>query len=242
MKNIRRKIKEKKKLKEERLNKSVCIPGCGDIPLVEKTFIGHRGRHIKHKVLDDNYTPRQVPEGAIMADLNAQNLPFWEQPIYYYLDETYVCSNCAQTCTWPATEQKKWHEVYKFPYVGISRCLECRQRDKFFKQMNDYLSDTYLYYNEEPDNPDRMLSLSEAIVRHFIETNRGRLDLAISLARKARKISDNVHSYYWEGLALISSLHKEKGVQVLSDYIEAVKRKPTTPNYIKSAKKYIFDS
>tara|TARA_R110002110_G_C13440255_1_gene716080 strand:+ start:346 stop:1086 length:741 start_codon:yes stop_codon:yes gene_type:complete len=242
MKAIRHKIKAKKKHKEEKLRKSTYIAGCGNVPLVEETFVDNKNRQFKQKVFDKDFIPQQIPEGAILADLKAQNIEFWEQPIYYYLDKTFVCSGCGETCIWPAAEQKKWHEVYNFDYVGISRCLACRQRTKSFNQMNNDLSDIYLCYNEEPNNPDKMLNLAEAIVRHFIQTKKGRLDFAISLARKARKISDNVQTLYWEGLALMLSMHKEKGIKALSEYIEVVKHNPTTPNYIKSAKKHIADN
>lgn len=226
--------------KKDKLKKNVVhIPGCGDIPLIKKTIMRWDNTIHTVEVVDRDFKPRSYPKGTLPADLNAQNLYLTETPIFYYQDIEDVCSRCKKKYIISAREQKIWREEYKFRNMWFKNCLSCRREIRYIKELNEYLSKTQFYYNEQPNDPERMLLLAEAIVRNYLETNKGRIELAISLSRKARKINNDIQSYYWEGLALMLANFKTKALNVLLEYVDKSKCHSNLVEFSQSAKHYI---
>lgn len=242
---MKRSQKQLKSKKEHLWPKSIFVPGCGDVPLVKKT-VTYLGNQYTGVTVDDNFKLKHLPAGAIPANLKAQNLIIKLQnfshgdvPPLYYIDKVFTCSRCKNTAIWTAQEQKRWRENYKFNNIGIRHCLKCRKYKREANKLNNALSKAYQLYNEAPEDTNRMISLSKAIIVNYKETGQGSLDYAICLARKARKQKNNTQSLYWEGLALLLAGHKEKSKRVLLAYIDAIKLRPCTPNFLKNAKQYL---
>lgn len=242
MKRSQKKLKSKA---ERSWPKSIEVPGCGKVPLVEKT-INYMGNQYTGVTVDENFTLKSLPVGAIPANLKAQNLIIKLQnfslsdvPPLYYKDKVFTCSRCKNTAIWTAQEQKRWREDYKFDCTGIRHCLKCRKYKRQANKLNNALSKAYQLYNDAPEDMNRMITLSKAIIVNYKETGQGSLDYAICLARKARKHKHNTQSLYWEGLALLLAGHKEKSKRVLLAYIDAMKLRPCTPSFLKNAKQYL---
>lgn len=242
---MKRSQKLLKPKKQRSCPKSIEVPGCGKVPLLEKT-VTYLGNQYKGVTVDENFTLRQLPVGAIPANLRAQNLIIKLQnfslsdvPPLYYKDKVFTCSRCKNTAIWTAQEQKRWRENYKFNNIGIRYCLNCRKHKRKAKKLNNALTKAYQLYNDAPEDPNRMISLSKAIIINYKETGQGSLDYAVCLARKAQKQKNNTQSLYWEGLALLLAGHTEKSRRVLLAYVDAMKLRPCTPNFLKNAKQHL---
>jgi hypothetical protein len=75
------------------------------------------------------YCLKQMPKGAIKADLtkhaphNSYGPPMW------YVDEHHKCVECRKEFNFTAREQQYWFEVLQIPIqVFANRCAACRKK------------------------------------------------------------------------------------------------------------------
>ena len=80
------------------------------------------------------YCLKQMPSGAIKADLarhaphNSYSPPMW------YMDEHCTCIDCGREFYFTARQQKRWYEQFKIPIqVRAVRCIRCRGRMRHAK-------------------------------------------------------------------------------------------------------------
>jgi hypothetical protein len=75
------------------------------------------------------YCLKQMPPGAIQADLTQHRAHGSYSPPMWYVDKHGRCLDCGCEFTFSAQEQKHWYEVLHIPiYVGPGHCRACRKR------------------------------------------------------------------------------------------------------------------
>ena len=75
------------------------------------------------------YCLKQMPVGAIKADLTKHAPHNSYSPPMWYVDEHRKCVACGQAFTFTARQQKHWFETLKIPiYVMADRCVSCRRK------------------------------------------------------------------------------------------------------------------
>ena len=76
-----------------------------------------------------------IPEGAVAADLTQQAPNNSYSPPLYYVDQPFICVDCAKEQVWTARQQKWYYEVAKGSIYGRAvRCRACRQKLRGLKQ------------------------------------------------------------------------------------------------------------
>ena len=77
---------------------------------------------------------REIPEGAIAADVSQQATNNSYSIKYYYRDIEFICADCGSEEVWKAKDQKWYYEVVKGPiYAGPKRCRACRKKQREMK-------------------------------------------------------------------------------------------------------------
>ena len=75
------------------------------------------------------YCLKQMPAGAIKADLSKHAPHNSYGPPMWYVDEHKKCVECGQEFTFTARQQQHWFEVLKIPiHVIANRCAVCRRK------------------------------------------------------------------------------------------------------------------
>lgn len=212
----------------------------GKIPLVDVSYIGRDGKSYTTQTIDFNYRPTNIPVGAVLGNPNRQVL-YSAFPKYYYEDIEKTCIQCGEDFIFSAKEQKHWYEDLQFIiYAECLRCISCRRAKRNKTTLNNQLDAAQQYYNQHPEEPYAMLGLAEAICAYYKAHQSGRINLAISLARKSRKKNPRlVESIYWEALALELSGNHEKAVPLFNTFIENGTGQKRCNALIKNAKTYI---
>jgi hypothetical protein len=63
----------------------------------------------------------------------------------YYLDRTFICSDCGAACVWTAEQQRWWYEtVGGSQYATARRCRACRLRERQRKELARQVSEAGL--------------------------------------------------------------------------------------------------
>jgi tetratricopeptide (TPR) repeat protein len=232
--------KEKAKSKKAPGKQYLMHKDYGKIPLIDVPYIGTDGRTHATHVLDYNYRPTVIPHGAVMGDPNRQVL-YGSFPKYYFEDIEKTCIQCGNDFIFSAKEQKHWYEDLQFIiYAECLKCMACRRLKKSKVALNDQLSSAQKYYNQYPNEPYAMLNLAEAICMYYKAYHSGRITLAISLARKARKTNAMfVEGLYWEAMALMLSGNNKKAIPLFKEFIEKAPSGKRCVALIKNAKTFI---
>lgn len=75
------------------------------------------------------YCLKEMPPGAIQADLTQHRAHGSYSPPMWYVDKPGRCLDCGCEFTFSAQEQKHWYEVLHIPiYAGPGHCKACRKR------------------------------------------------------------------------------------------------------------------
>jgi len=75
------------------------------------------------------YCMRDMPKGAIKADLTKHAPHNSYSPPLWYVDEGCKCVDCGVGFTFTAKQQQHWFEVLKIPiHVVANRCAACRRK------------------------------------------------------------------------------------------------------------------
>jgi len=75
------------------------------------------------------YCLKQMPAGAIKADLSKHAPHNSHSPPMWYVDEQKKCEECGREFTFTARQQQHWFEVLKIPiHVNANRCAACRKK------------------------------------------------------------------------------------------------------------------
>jgi Probable zinc-ribbon domain len=75
------------------------------------------------------YRLKEMPPGAIQADLTQHRAHGSYSPPMWYVDKHGRCLDCGCEFTFSAQEQKHWYEVLHIPiYAGPGHCRACRKR------------------------------------------------------------------------------------------------------------------
>src|SRR4030095_4469636 len=74
-----------------------------------------------------DYRIKQMPKGAIKADV-AKHAPHGSySPPLWYVDEHHKCVECRAEFTFTARQQQYWYEILQIPiHVIANRCAACR--------------------------------------------------------------------------------------------------------------------
>jgi hypothetical protein len=74
---------------------------------------------------------RDIPPGAIPADLSKQAKNNSYDPPHFYVDQPFRCVDCGKEEIWTASRQKWYYEVAKGSIYGRAvRCRPCRQKHR----------------------------------------------------------------------------------------------------------------
>lgn len=74
---------------------------------------------------------KQIPKGAILANLDKQAPNGSWDVKAYYKDENFRCVDCGLEFTWTAQSQRLWYESVKGSiYTRINRCGPCYRKHK----------------------------------------------------------------------------------------------------------------
>jgi hypothetical protein len=87
------------------------------------------------KRLQDYCCERNMPTGAIKADLSKQAPNNSYGPPMWYADKKVKCKDCGQEYTWTAKAQQRWFEVLKMPIWAVAvRCAPCGRKARLKKE------------------------------------------------------------------------------------------------------------
>jgi hypothetical protein len=77
------------------------------------------------------YCLKQMPDGAIKADLSKHAPHNSYSPPMWYVDEQKKCKECGREFIFTARQQQHWFEVLKIPiHVNANRCTACRKKQR----------------------------------------------------------------------------------------------------------------
>ncbi len=107
----------------------------GDIPLIEKVFIGTDGKAFTYTDIDPDFRPK-IPEGAVPGDISPQIFcSYYHVPKYFYVDSKKTCLQCNKKFVFKAKEQKYWYETLQFNFHSQTiRCPSCRKKKRTEKR------------------------------------------------------------------------------------------------------------
>jgi hypothetical protein len=99
------------------------------------------------------YCLKQMPAGAIKADLRKYAPHNWSSPAMGYVDQNHTGVECVQDFTLAAREQRRGFEVLKIPiHVSANRCPAYRRkRDGRIAARKQHMEDMA----KHPRHPER---------------------------------------------------------------------------------------
>ena len=70
----------------------------------------------------------RMPAGALPADWSKHQPHNSYSPLFWYQDQSRVCTGCGTPFVFTKEQQQAWYEEYRIPiYVYASRCESCRR-------------------------------------------------------------------------------------------------------------------
>jgi hypothetical protein len=98
---------------------------------------------------------KNIPRGAIKADLT-QHAPHGSySPPIWYVDERCTCVDCGREFFFTARQQKRWYETFKIPiHVRAVRCIRCRAKTRRAKaSQREHMAEMA----KKPPHPNKLL-------------------------------------------------------------------------------------
>jgi hypothetical protein len=196
-------------------------PVFGNIPQIQHKSVGRDGRTYEWWEWDLTFSPR-VPKNAVPGDVSKQVFcGACHDPKYFYVDETRTCVQCGMRFTFSGAEQKYWYETRKFNFSSVPiRCKTCRRLRRNEHALREQIARARQATQDSPDDPGAHLAVAQAIVEYHERTGHGRLDDAVSAARKARRLwRDAPDADLWEGIAHARAGRTEQARRCLSKFL-----------------------
>ena len=101
------------------------------------------------------YCLKQMPLGAIKADLTRQAPHGSYSPPMWYVDERCVCVDCGCEFFFTARQQKRWYEQFNIPIqVQAIRCIGCRGKVRRAKAAQ---KEHMAQMAKKPPHPNKLL-------------------------------------------------------------------------------------
>jgi hypothetical protein len=74
----------------------------------------------------------EIPSDGIPVDPDLVNCGgSWDRPPAFFRDQTFLCKDCGELCTWSAESQRWYYEVIHAPFYQVAvRCRECRRKER----------------------------------------------------------------------------------------------------------------
>ena len=201
-------------------------PLYGDIPLIPFYYTFPSGKQSRNPQwrADPTFRPK-LPPHAVVGDPSKQDF-CWahHMPKYFYVDEEKVCVQCGQPFTFTAHEQKFWYETLRFNFCSTAiRCRRCRRQRRNGRSLQNQLTEAFRLADEQPDDPNALVTLARTTAEYFEYFQRGKLDQGIAAARRAFKIAPSLHeALYWEAVCQEAAGHKRKAQALYEAFIAAM--------------------
>ena len=216
-------------------------PLYGEIPLVLRTYQDPAGNIHNFYQWDLDYEP-PMPRHAVRGDVRKQNLCFsCHAPMFFYLDRHQTCIQCGRDFVFGAAEQKYWYETLGFYGTSVAiRCPECRRKKRNETSLNQQIAVAKFNLKKSPQDPMLLLSLAEAIVLCHMKTGHGKIEEAITAARKAHRIDSNaVEGMFWEGCSHRIAGRVDKARDLLRNFLATAPRSRQQATLMAKATEYL---
>lgn len=153
-----------------------------------------------HRVNLD-WTPDEIPDGAIRSQHRLPNLQSPHGPPYYYQDRPSRCRDCRVEFVFTAHEQKYWYETLMFPIrVDARRCADCRRKYRVTKARVSRLTEVAPF--EGSEDPDQLIEFAATRILWAEDGQSRDVERAIAAARRAYRLDESdTLALYWEGRA-----------------------------------------
>jgi hypothetical protein len=196
----------------------------GEVPVLRYTWTDASGVERQGLQYDPDYAPL-LPNGAVRGDVRKQPHG-WRVPFYFYEDEERACVQCGGDFTFSAQEQKYWYETLKFSLRSTAiRCPPCRRVRRSGKAAQRALEAAHAVLRSQPDDPQALIAVAEATVRHAQQLGQAPLAQAVAASRRARRLlrshptRESRETYFWEGLASALAGERERARENLSRFL-----------------------
>ena len=132
------------------------------------------------------------------------------------------CMQCGRDFVFKGTEQKFWYETLGFYGTSVPiRCAECRRKKRNAETLTAQIALAKAAVRKSPSDPAELLNLVESIVRSHQQTGHGKIEEAITAARRARLLDSSAHeSVFWEACCHAQEGRKGKARELLTHFLQ----------------------